>query len=271
MLRVISLGAGVQSTTMALMAAHGEIGPLPDCAIFADTGWEPQHVYDHLDWLESRLPYPVHRVSNGNIRHALTSTEKGRYASVPFFLKTTNGLVWEKGMSRRQCTSEYKLKPLHWKMRELLGKGRRDRIAPNSIEVWIGISTDEAQRMKPSHAAWMTNRWPLIEAGMSRAACLDWMEKAQYPRPPKSSCIGCPFHNDAMWRDMKLNDPASWDDAVEVDRTIRNGGTAFNRDIRGEQYMHSSLRPLDEVDFSNLEDRGQLNMFNNECLGMCGV
>ena len=37
-LRVLSLGAGVQSTTLALMAAHGEIGPMPDCAIFADTG-----------------------------------------------------------------------------------------------------------------------------------------------------------------------------------------------------------------------------------------
>lgn len=32
-LRVISLGAGVQSTTLALMAARGEIGPMPDCAI----------------------------------------------------------------------------------------------------------------------------------------------------------------------------------------------------------------------------------------------
>lgn len=41
-LRALSLGAGVQSTTMALMAAHGEIGPMPDCAIFADTGWEPK-------------------------------------------------------------------------------------------------------------------------------------------------------------------------------------------------------------------------------------
>lgn len=47
-LRVISLGAGVQSTTMALMAAAGEIGPMPDCAIFADTGWEPAAVYEHL-------------------------------------------------------------------------------------------------------------------------------------------------------------------------------------------------------------------------------
>ena len=42
MKHIISLGAGVQSSTMALMAAHGEIGPMPDCAIFADTGAEPQ-------------------------------------------------------------------------------------------------------------------------------------------------------------------------------------------------------------------------------------
>lgn len=47
-LRILSLGAGVQSTTLALMAAHGEIGPMPDCAIFADTGWEPKAVYEHL-------------------------------------------------------------------------------------------------------------------------------------------------------------------------------------------------------------------------------
>jgi hypothetical protein len=47
-LRVLSLGAGVQSTTLALMAAHGEIGPMPDCAIFADTGW-PIGSVDQMD------------------------------------------------------------------------------------------------------------------------------------------------------------------------------------------------------------------------------
>jgi hypothetical protein len=36
-LRMLNLGAGVQSTALALMAAHGEIGPMPDCTIFADT------------------------------------------------------------------------------------------------------------------------------------------------------------------------------------------------------------------------------------------
>lgn len=37
MRHVISLGAGVQSSTMALMATAGEIEPMPECAIFADT------------------------------------------------------------------------------------------------------------------------------------------------------------------------------------------------------------------------------------------
>ncbi|WP_425493319.1 hypothetical protein [Hoeflea prorocentri] len=55
------------------MAAHGEIGAMPDCAIFADTGWKPRAVYDHLVWLSSGnvLPFPVHIVSAGNIRTVL--------------------------------------------------------------------------------------------------------------------------------------------------------------------------------------------------------
>ena len=40
-LTVISLGVGVQSSTMLLMAAKGEL-PNVDCAIFADTGYEPK-------------------------------------------------------------------------------------------------------------------------------------------------------------------------------------------------------------------------------------
>jgi 3'-phosphoadenosine 5'-phosphosulfate sulfotransferase (PAPS reductase)/FAD synthetase len=55
-MKVISLGAGVQSTALALMAANGEIGPMPDCAIFADTGWEPEAVYSHLARLREALP-----------------------------------------------------------------------------------------------------------------------------------------------------------------------------------------------------------------------
>jgi len=46
-LRILSLGAGVQSSTLALMIAKGEI-PMVDCAIFADTMGEPKAVYEWL-------------------------------------------------------------------------------------------------------------------------------------------------------------------------------------------------------------------------------
>ena len=57
----------MQSSTLALMAAAGEITPMPKCAIFADTQAEPASVYRWLDWLEKQLPFPVHRVTKGNL------------------------------------------------------------------------------------------------------------------------------------------------------------------------------------------------------------
>ena len=66
-LRVLSLGGGVQSTTVALLAAEGAIDKV-DAAIFADTQWEPAQVYRHLNWLEPRLPFPVYRVTRGDIK-----------------------------------------------------------------------------------------------------------------------------------------------------------------------------------------------------------
>ena len=269
-LTVISLGAGVQSTTMALMAAHGKITPMPDYAIFADTQWEPKAVYDHLAWLRSPnvLPFPVHVVSAGNIRDdilARRKTTSGRFATVPWFTINSDNT---KGMGRRQCTNEYKLTPLAREMRRLLGAEPRQRMARGSVEVWIGISTDEAGRMKPARQQWIKNRWPLIDAEMNRNDCLRWLERNGYPAPPKSSCVGCPFHSDHMWREIKNNSPDEWADAVIVDAAIRQGES---RGIRGVEYMHRSCVPLDQVDLSTAEDRGQLNLFMNECEGICGV
>jgi len=262
MLTVISLGAGVQSTTMALLAAHGEIMPMPDCAIFADTGWEPKAVYEHLAWLMSGvLPFPVYRVSGGDLRADILSrsnTTGGRFAVVPWFMQMPNG---DDAMGRRQCTKEYKLYPIRRKVREMLG----GKTPKGGASMWIGISLDETMRMKPSNVQYITNRWPLIEARLNRHDCLSWLERHGYSQPPKSSCIGCPFHNNTQWRELRAN-PAEWADAIEVDAAIRT-----QAGFRGRQFMHRSLLPLDQVDLSTAEDRGQLNLFMNECEGMCGV
>ena len=268
----LSLGAGVQSTCMAMMAEHGEIDK-PDYAIFADTGWEPQYVYDQLEWIKERVSFPIIHASKGNIKNDLIDfavhKKRGRFAAIPFFAKKFKGTHVEAVMGRRQCTREYKIEPLEKKMRELLGYKPRLRIPANSCRVMIGITTDEIVRMKPAHNKWQVNEWPLIDLRMNRTDCLNWMRDKGYPLPRKSSCIGCPYHDNKYWRYLRNEAPTEFADAVETDKIIRSRGTLKGMDA--EQYMHRSLKPLGEVDFDNDVDRGQIDMFLDECEGMCGV
>jgi hypothetical protein len=267
-LRILSLGAGVQSTTLALAAARGDIGPMPDCAIFADTGWEPVAVLKHLAWLRKRLPFPVHIVSAGNIREAIikyTSVAGGRMAAAPWFTLAPNG---EKGMGRRQCTKEYKIEPIIKKTRELLGVEKGKRVPKGvQVEQWIGISTDEIERMKPSKQKWITHRWPLIEADMNRRQCIDWMAQRQFSAP-KSACLGCPFHSNAEWRNIRDNDPYGWADVIEVDRLLRENSVGK---MRGREFMHRSCLPIDQAPIDLPDPDADLFGFKNECEGMCGV
>ena len=267
--RVLSLGAGVQSSTLALMVAVGELEPV-DAAIFADTQSEPAAVYRHLDWLEQQLPFPVYRVTAGSLRDQIIAATRGEQrmdARPPFFLS-------DGGMLNRQCTQDFKLLPIRRKLRELAGLKPRQR-APKTppVEEWIGISLDEAVRMKPSRVPYAIHRWPLIEKRMTRGDCLAWLEARGYPQPPKSACTFCPYHDDALWRDMKANDPDSWADAVVVDRAIRNGvkNRHGKRVSPAQWFLHASRKPLEEVDLRTAEQAGQFRLFGNECEGMCGV
>lgn len=271
MMYIISLGAGVQSSTMALMAKYGEILPMPEAAIFADTQSEPKAVYIWLDLLEKELPFPVYRVTAGSLREEILAATQGKQrmdARPPFFLSSG-------GMLHRQCTQDYKLIPIQRKQRELLGLKPFQR-APKTtvIEQWVGISLDEAHRMKDSRLPYVRHRWPLIEQRMNRLDCLSWLKRHGYSQPPKSACYFCPYTDDARWGQLKKNDPEAFNDAVMIDKAIRNGvknrrnGKALSP---AKWFVHRSLIPLSEVDFSTEEERGQGNLFGNECDGVCGV
>lgn len=278
-LRVLSLGAGVQSTTLALMAARGDLGAMPDCAIFADTQSEPASVYRHLDWLETVLPFPVYRITKGSLRQQLADAAAGLRAAhdrPPLFV--FNEATGERGFTKRQCTRDYKIIPIKQKVRELLGlrKGQQIRHflglkradpVPAIVEQWIGISTDEIVRLKVSDEAFIHLRHPLIEARMSRRDCLRWMAERQYPIPPKSACTFCTYHSNAEWRRLRDEEPEAFEDACQVDDGLRALGR--HKNMRAEMYLHSSLKPLRETDLSS-DERTPFG-FENDCEGMCGV
>lgn len=160
-LRSLSLGAGVQSTCLLLLAAEGHLPGL-DVAIFADTGWEPRSVYAHLDQIEREIAepagIPILRVSSGNIRDDALDPSK-RFASMPLHILNPQGT---EGLSRRQCTGQYKIRPIKEQVRRLLGYPYPQRIpAGVFVEQWIGISVDEVHRAKDADVAYMKNRFPL--------------------------------------------------------------------------------------------------------------
>lgn len=265
MINCISLGAGVQSSTMALMAKHREISPMPDCAIFADTQSEPESIYKWLDFLENELPFPIYRITAGDLLSdflkALESPN-GRCGQPPFFVKSDNGEV---GILRRKCTTEYKINPIRKKVRELYGR--------KHVNQWIGISIDEAHRMKPSGRKNITNCWPLIDKRMNRGDCLSWMKKHQYPTPPKSACLFCPYTDKKRLSTIREN-KNDWDRLVYFDYKIREiqsnviNGANING---GKLFVNRSCVPIAEIDFNSIDNQSTLNLFGNECEGMCGV
>ncbi|MGG3721620.1 phosphoadenosine phosphosulfate reductase family protein [Bacillus subtilis] len=267
-IHVLSYGGGTQSTALLLMALKGEInGVIPDYIIFSDTGWEPQHVYNWVNKVNEHIKATYGReiifTDNGNIRDDIVqgAVTGDRFASIPFFTRDSKGEI---GIARRQCTNEYKILPVNRKIRSLLGYKPRQRIK-EIVHLWKGISTDEIQRVKPSRESWQVAEHPLVDvAFVDRSRCITYVEREGLGTPAKSSCIGCPFHDFNAWRDMKMKDPESWKDAVEIDRLIRK----LPR-FKNNAFLHKSGKPLEEVNFN--EDQLDIDHFLNECEGMCGV
>jgi len=274
-IRVLNLGAGVQSSTVFLMSCMGHL-PKLDHAIFADTGWEPTEVYQHLSWLRTigeRYGIPVHTVKHGDLRSdAITAQVRGhkvdgvRWASMPLYVDTEKG-----GSIKRQCTAEYKIQPIQrFIKRELLGYLPKARMPKEIlVEQWFGISVDECHRMRRTEDKWRVFVYPLcgipedlLLNRFSRDDCKAWL-KQYFPerQVPRSACLGCPFHRDSEWKRLKQN-PEYWADIVEFDAAIRKSGG-----MRSDVYLHRSMKPIDEVTFS---DERQRSLFD-DCHGMCGV
>ncbi len=257
-MKIISLGLGLQSSTMYLMSCLGEL-PRADYAIFADPGAEHPKTYEYLKWLlnwqkeNDDIPIFVEKKSLYDDLLKQQNSLGVRIASLPTF--TENGT----GILRRQCTNEYKIEVVMKRVKNLHQLKRYARMKPT--EIWIGITVDEASRMKDSPKFNITNKYPLIDLMMNRSDCRKWLESKDFPVPVKSSCVFCPYSSNGSWKRMK-QDSEVWDKVVKVDNSIRSSGK-----LKEKTFLHRSCKPIDEVYLQ--ED--QEDLFDNECEGYCGL
>ena len=283
-LRILNLGAGVQSTVVYLLYTTGEITPTIDYAIFADTGEEPAKVYDHLRWLQALGGPPILIRSVGRLGDHLMlgrNSTGGRFVTIPAYTASSEGRP--AGIVRRQCTREYKIDVIERCIRmELLGLRARQRVPRGTTVVQsYGITCDEAGRANRIRERLRTKRWivpafPLLDMRMTRGDCLAWLSRFGVPHVvEKSSCVFCPYRSNAEWRRLRDTDPAGWQRACDIDRALREPGNVLHRREGQQLYVHRSCVPLSEADLG--EGNGDPRQYHlalnwiSECAGMCGV
>lgn len=188
----------------------------------------------------------------------------------------------EKGRIKRECTGKYKIEPIEKQIRKLLGATVREvgckfcgetgrRVAPWDVEAGegpcsvcrgtkvrrlvgrapkgstvkhiIGFSADEIldRATTVGFTKYTTPVYPLTDLGMTREDCSELIV-ANGRKPIKSACVGCPFHGNAYWRDMRDNHPDDWADAVAFDHEFRT-----MPGLKGERFLHASCMPLDQA------------------------
>ena len=262
-LQVISLGMGVQSTAVYLMSSMGYKLPRADVAIFADPQAEHYKTYNMLKWLlkwkEENNGIKIIVNKERNITKDIlrgTNSQGVRWASIPAHSESG-------GIIRMQCTGEYKIQPVVKTTRELLGVPKFKHMKPT--EMWLGISTDEIERMKDSRLYNIKYFYPLIYHGLSRTDCVNFYKENNFPVPIKSSCVFCPYHSNKNWAELQKENGKAWKLCVKVDKSIRDQS---QKGLEDKIYLHPSCKPLDEIDF----DDKQLPLFEGfDCEGHCGL
>ena len=74
------------------------------------------------------------------------------------------------GIVMRQCTYEYKILPVIETVRKIHNLKKHKRMKPT--EMWLGISTDEIERLKQSKLYNIDYFYPLLYHGISRSDCI---------------------------------------------------------------------------------------------------
>lgn len=227
-LTYLSLGAGVQSTALYLLAEHGLCGiERPDIAIFADTGEEAPWTYETLWKLQERGKIPI------VIAQAKVPMLGEDFLHLPAY---TEG----QGQLRRQCTRELKVTSITQTLRNYLKYQPHQRMR-HSIRGYIGISYDENQRWAMSRDKWCVFDYPLLRKKITREECeviistlAPWLGTVK-----KSSCVMCPYHSDKEWREVFR--AGLKDYVVAFDEAVRVG---IKKGWQRKAYLHRRCVPI---------------------------
>ncbi len=216
-MRVLSFGGGTDST--AILCAWHERGlqasqPI-DLILFADTGGEKPHTYEHVDrmqkWLRgTALPLVTIVSKAGNdrtleqdclVKHMLPSIAYGR----------------------KGCSQKFKIEPQEKYLNSVRG-ARLVWRSGSKVEKLLGYDYSEKTRWAktPLEDDKYAYRFPLVEWEWTRVECVAAIARAGLPQPGKSACFFCPSSTKPEIDDLKKTYPVLFHRALAIEDNARN-------------------------------------------------
>lgn len=176
---LVAFGGGTNSTAM-LVGLH-ERGERPDVILFSDTGGEKPHTYRHVEdvsrWCDLVGFPPIVTVRAPTTTLEADCITRKALPSLVYGFKT--------------CSQRFKSQPQEKYLnslpaaQEAWGRGEK-------VSKLVGYDADEERRAKPFDSPKYALRYPLIEWGWDRDACVAAIARAGIGQPGKSACFFCP-------------------------------------------------------------------------------
>lgn len=237
---VVAFGGGTNST--AMLCGFRERDIRPDLILFADTGGELPHTYEHLSEMD-RVVQRWWGLSIETVRKLYQGEFEGlegqslRHHSLPSL-----------AYGRRSCSVKYKQEPQNKRLRAWMDDGGVSRVTKA-----IGFDAGEGHRVKSVVEELGKGRqaglwYPLVDWGWDRAKCVGAIMRQGLPRPGKSSCFFCPAMKRWEILDLKKKHPAFFQRALAIEKNAR-------LETRGRGLGGASLR-WENVDAAD-EAQGQ--------------
>lgn len=250
MIEVFSSGGGTQSCAISALIIQGKL-PRPNLVVIADTGREIPTTWEYLDSVIRpafmSVGLEVHRVK---MTEWASAWGREVFATngdllIPAFTNINDG-----GKLPAFCSKAWKVEVINRWLSKTQGLTR------SKFRRWIGFSLDEPRRwqgmMRGKDYQDGLIRFPLVhDVPTKRHESIRIVEKMGWPTPPRSRCFDCANQTDYEWAEVKES-PSLWAESVSRDEFIRT------RDPHA--FLHSSFKPLREVDLTRPDD-----LFSGSC------
>lgn len=306
-MKVFSYGGGVQSTAALVLAAQGKIdyqtflfcnvgddSEHPDSLKYVQevampyakaNGIALHEIQRHLrtgepETLYGRLTKPGSRSIGIPVRMSNSGAPGRRSCTADFKIGVVDKWIKEHASDtiramRRNVLLRYEVKTLDKATVQLLMNDLQAFFQEyEPIRVGLGISIDEVQRVKPNMDIdtiyWKANAHPLIfdvPKPLTRQDCMNIIERAGLPIPPKSACWFCPYHRLSKWQDMRQNESELFWRAAALEKFLNERRKKLGLD---KVWFSRMLIPLDEATTS-YEQQSLFDQEDDECEGYCFV